>query len=49
MDSELNHIGLLQLFYELKQIYAAVPDAVVTSCLRQVYTMHVLSPLLSLF
>jgi len=49
MDSELNRIGLMQLFYELKQIYAAIPDAVVTSCLRQVYTMHVLSPFLSYY
>jgi len=47
MVSELNHIGVMQLFYELKQIYPAVPDAVVTSCLRQVYNMHVLSSILS--
>ena len=36
MDHELNHIGLMQLFYVLKQLYPAVPDSVVTSCLRQV-------------
>jgi len=41
MDSELNHIGLMQLFHELKQIYPAVPDGVVTSCLRQVYHIHI--------
>ena len=33
---ELTHIGLMQLFYELKQVYPAVPDVIVNSCLRQV-------------
>ena len=36
MDSELTHIGLRQLFYELKQIYPSVPDHIVTNCIRQV-------------
>lgn len=37
MDStELTQFGLKQLFYQVKQRFPEVPDAVVNECLRRV-------------
>jgi len=37
-DSGCSNIAIMQLFHELKQKFPAVPDSVVSECIRQVVT-----------
>ncbi len=42
--AELSHIGVRQLFYQLKQLYPHAPDSLVNVCLQQVNSLFTPTP-----